>query len=76
MHIKGELIRVVWLDPQTNAGWIEEETHLESVITVGFFIKESDTTLWMASTYHKGTEQYADEMIFPKGCILSKEKLT
>lgn len=72
---KGDFVKVTWLDPQTNAGWIEERCDLEPVVTIGFFIEESDTTLWLASTYHNGTENYADEMIFPKGCIVLKEKL-
>ena len=73
--IKGDKIEVVWLDPQTNAGWIEEKTYLEPVTTVGYYLEEDDTTLWLSSTYHKGTKEYADELVFPKGCILSRVKV-
>lgn len=68
--IVGQKVEVIWLDPQTNAGWIEEKTYLEEVKTIGYFIGEDDTHLWLASTYHKGTKAHADELVFPKGCIV------
>ena len=69
---KGDMVKVTWLDPQTNAGWIDEEGYLEPVETIGFFLSEGDTTLRLASTFHKGTKEYADEMLFPKGCIIAR----
>lgn len=69
---KGDIIYVVWLDPETDGGWIDDHLpELEPVVTVGIFLKESDTTLWMSSTFHGGTEDFADRMTFPKGCILN-----
>ena len=73
--IIGQKVEVTWLDPQTNAGWIEEAGELEPVKTIGYFIGEDDTTLRLATTYHKGTKQYADELLFPKGCILLREPI-
>jgi hypothetical protein len=70
---KGDIVKVVWLDPQTNAGWIEERGHLEPVTTVGFFLDNANGTLRLADTYHSGTEEYADELLFPSGCVLHIE---
>ena len=66
---KGDIVLVEWLDPQTNPGWITEYEKLSPVQTVGIFMGEDTTTLWLGSSYHKGHDAFCDELIFPKRCI-------
>lgn len=74
---KGDIVRIKWQDPTTSAGWFDSDKceELDVVETIGVFIKENEKTIWFASTYHKGTEEFADQLIFPKGCILHIEVL-
>lgn len=75
---RGEIVRIKWQDPETDSGWFEADDfpELDIAETVGIFLKETDTTLWLASTYHDGTKQFADRMAFPKGCILNVETIS
>jgi len=68
----GDKCIVVWVDPQTSPGWFETEEmdRLEPIETIGFFVREDNTTLWLATT-HYGTEEFCDQLIFPKGCIVN-----
>lgn len=70
---RGCMMKVVWVDPTTSGGWFEldELESLEPVETIGFFVAENNTTLWLATTYHTGTELFCDQLIFPKGCIVN-----
>ena len=70
---KGDIILVEWFDPQTTAGWITENAELWPVQTVGIFIKESDTTLWLGSSYHEEHKMFCDELIYKKNCITKLE---
>ena len=74
---KGDAVLIKWVDPTTSAGWFELEDleHLDIVGTVGYFVKEDENTLWCATTYHSGTKSFADQLIFPKGCILHVETI-
>jgi len=76
MRKKGDVCLVKWQDPETDSGWFEEELlELEVVTSVGIYLGESETTIWFASTYHKGTGGFADRMTYPKGCILHVETI-
>lgn len=70
---KGDICTIKWQDPETNAGWSDELLELEVVTSVGIFLKENERTLWFSSTYHAGTKESADIMVYPKGCILHVE---
>ena len=74
---KGDEIRVTWQDPQTEAGWFESEEFppLGNVVTSGIFLKEDENFLWMATTFHFGTGDYADRLTFPKSIIMGIKKL-
>lgn len=68
----GDLVKITWIDPQTESGWFDEPTYnLEHVVTVGYYVGIKDNILCCATTYHKGTEAFADEMLFPCGCVIS-----
>jgi len=72
----GDICKIMWLDPETDAGWAEDINdlkELEVVTSVGIFLKENERTLWFSSTYHAGTKESADIMTYPKGCILHVE---
>jgi len=69
----GDICKIMWVDPETDAGWVDELKELEVVTTVGIFLKENERTLWFSSTYHAGTKESADILTFPKGCILHVE---
>ena len=75
---KGDIVTIKWQDPETDSGWFDGEDlpELEIVTTIGIYLKENETTLWIASTYHKGTGDFADRMTFPKGCILHVETIS
>ena len=75
---KGDLVKVKWLDPTTSAGWFDSEEleHLDVVETTGYFIHENECTLWLATTWHEGNKEFADQLIFPKGCILHVETIS
>jgi len=74
---KGDIVRIKWQDPETDSGWFEgnDLPELDIVTSVGIFIAENETTLWVASTYHEGTQGFADRMVYPKGCILHVETI-
>lgn len=73
---KGDICRIAWQDPETDSGWFEDEMpDLDVVISVGIYLGENDTTIWFASTYHRGTQAFADRMTYPKGCILHVETI-
>ena len=77
MRKRGDVCIIKWQDPETDGGWFsEDETpELEIVTSVGIFIKEDEKTLWFASSYHEGTNGFADRMTYPKGCILHVETI-
>lgn len=78
MRNKGDIVRIYWQDPETDSGWFENDDlpELEVVTSVGIFIKEDEKTLWVASTYHEGTKEFADRMTYPKGVILNVEVIS
>ena len=75
---RGDIIKILWQDPETDSGWFESDDlpELEIVTSVGIFIKENERTLWAASTYHEGTKEFADKFTYPKGCILHVEVIS
>lgn len=78
MRKKGDIVKILWQDPETDPGWFEdgEYPELPVVMSVGIFIHENERTLWVASTYHEGTKEFADRMVYPKGCILHVETIS
>lgn len=70
---KGDICRILWQDPEMDAGWSDELKELEVVTSVGIFLKENERTIWFSSTYHAGTKESADIMTYPKGVILHVE---
>jgi len=72
---KGDMVKIVWIDPETDGGWFaaDELPELEPVTSVGIYIHENERTLWVASSYHAGTKEFADRMVYPKGVILNVE---
>ena len=74
---KGDIVMIQWQDPETDAGWFEADDlpPLDIVVSCGIFIKEDEKTLWVASSYHEGTKEFADKMTYPKGCILHVETI-
>lgn len=72
---KGDIVKILWKDPETDSGWFEvgDLPELPLVVSCGIFIAENEETLWVASSYHAGTEAFADRMTYPKGCITSVE---
>lgn len=72
---KGDIVRILWQDPETDSGWFESDDlpHLDIVESCGIYIHEDEKTLWVASTYHEGTKDFADRMTYPKGVILHVE---
>ena len=72
---KGDIVKIFWIDPETDGGWFEANDlpELEVVTSVGIFIAENEKTLWVASSYHEGTKEFADRMTYPKGVILHIE---
>jgi len=72
----GDLVKVIWVDPETSSGWFEEPSYkLENVVTIGYYVGIKNNMLCCATTYHKGTEAFADEMQFPCGCVLAVVRL-
>ena len=74
---QGDIVRIKWQDPETDGGWFDGDDlpELPIVTSVGIYISENDTTLWVASSYHEGTKEFADRMTYPKGVILHIEVL-
>lgn len=75
---QGDIVRIKWQDPETDGGWFDGDDlpELPIVTSVGIYISENDTTLWVASSYHEGTKEFADRMTYPKGCILNVEVIS
>ena len=75
MRKKGDIVKILWQDPETDGGWFEASDlpELPVVRSVGIFIAENEKTLWVASSYHEGTKEFADRMTYPKGCVLGVE---
>lgn len=75
---KGDICLIKWQDPTTSAGWFDSDEleHLDVVETVGCFVKENENTIWLATTWHVGNKEFADQLIFPKGCILHVEVIS
>jgi len=71
----GDICKIMWQDPTTSAGWFTDSGYeeLDVVCTIGVYLKENEKTIWFATTYHEGTKEFADQLIFPKGCILNVE---
>jgi len=72
----GDICKILWTDPETDAGWAEDINglkELEVCTSVRIFLNENERTLWFRSTYHAGTKESADIMTYPKGCILHVE---
>ncbi len=74
---------VVWRDAFNDEGdWKEFDSEdsdgMEEVVvqTVGFLGRENDHYLEVVSSLFVGESTYCSPMTIPKGCIISKTKLT
>ena len=72
---RGDIVKIKWVDPETDGGWFDGDDlpELPVVTSVGIYISENERTLWVASSYHAGTQEFADRMTYPKGCLLHVE---
>lgn len=72
---RGDIVLIKWQDPETASGWFDGDDlpNLEIVTSVGIYLTEDDKTLWVSSSYHDGTKEFADRMTYPKGVILHVE---
>lgn len=75
MMKRGDIVKILWQDPETDGGWFEADDlpELPVVTSIGIFISENEKTLWVASSYHAGTKEFADRMTYPRGVILNIE---
>lgn len=77
-----KLVRVEWLDPRSEGGWIwvtdsDETFNVDlSCWTVGWIVKEDSERLMVAGSLQKGgnSDQYGDLFVIPK-CVI-KEIIT
>lgn len=67
-----KLVRIVWHDIQTWAGWNEElveagEDKPLEVITVGYLVRKTKDTV----TISDSSPHIGNVTVFPRGCIMS-----
>lgn len=75
-----DLVEILWADAATEMGW-EEDAGLEDgdeiATTVGFHVKDTDTHIWIASTYdpnHTNARIKIPKGMVRKQTILKKKK--
>jgi hypothetical protein len=68
------LIKVVWLDARTVAGWPEGADPMfenPPMCSVGYAMGERGKNTYMAMTWDPATDVFGDVSVIPTGCILA-----
>lgn len=71
--IRKRLVEVTWVDPQTRAGWHEDDECVEftPIKTFGLYVRKdkSKDCLTIAASYEPEDNKWTDKMDFPLGCV-------
>ncbi len=74
------IARIVWLDAQGEDGWkslqeVKDGPHLAQIDSVGFVIREDDTSITLALAIDTTNENSGAYMTIPKSCIQLRTKV-
>jgi hypothetical protein len=70
--VRKKIVEVSWVDPTTEAGWIEDDNHTQPLPTLksyGILVSKSKKLVVLAGSYDPDQKKYADRFKWPTGCV-------
>ena len=70
-----KIVKVEWKDTCTLNGWDSEPLETSPILSVGWIVRKTRSTVELAGMKHKDTIDYNCRQAIPRGCIISIKEL-